>query len=45
MVFDELFEGFIENIKEGVLGKEWAGEFVLGPKGYPPVFPDSPNGF
>ena len=29
MVFDELFEGFIENIKEGVLGKEWSGELVL----------------
>ena len=45
MVFDELFEGFIENIKEGVLGKEWSGEFVLRYKGYPPVLPDRPDGF
>jgi PAS domain S-box-containing protein len=32
MVFDEIFKGFIENIKEGVTGKEWTGEFVLGTK-------------
>jgi len=32
LVFDELFEGFIENIKEGVAGKAWKGEFVLGTK-------------
>ena len=32
IVFDELFTGFIENIKEGVIGKEWSGEFVLSTK-------------
>ncbi|MDD1698415.1 MAG: PAS domain S-box protein [Methanoregula sp.] len=51
MVFDELFEGFIENIKEGVLGKEWSGEFVLGTKDIhlfcriiPTVFDDGRKG-
>ena len=51
MVFDELFEGFIENIKEGVLGKEWSGEFVLSTKDIhlfcrivPTVFDDGRKG-
>ena len=44
MLFDELFGGFIENIKEGVAGKEWSGEFVLRYKGYPLILPDRPNG-
>ena len=51
MVFDELFEGFIENIKEGVLGKEWSGEFVLSTKDIhlfcrivPTVFDDGRRG-
>jgi PAS domain S-box-containing protein len=51
MVFDELFEGFIENIKEGVTGKEWAGEFVLSTKDIhlfcrivPAVFDDGRKG-
>jgi PAS domain S-box-containing protein len=51
MVFDELFEGFIENIKEGVLGKEWSGEFVLSTKDIhlfcriiPTVFDDGRSG-
>jgi PAS domain S-box-containing protein len=51
MVFDELFEGFIENIKEGVTGKEWSGEFVLGTKDIhlfcrivPTVFDDGRKG-
>ena len=51
MVFDELFEGFIENIKEGVTGKEWSGEFVLSTKDIhlfcrivPTVFDDGRKG-
>ena len=51
MVFDELFEGFIENIKEGVAGKEWSGEFVLSTKDLhlfcrivPTVFDDGRKG-
>jgi len=51
LVFDELFSGFIENIKEGVTGKEWSGEFVLGTKDIhlfcrivPTVFDDGRKG-
>jgi len=51
MVFDELFEGFIENIKDGVVGKEWSGEFVLSTKDIhlfcrivPTVFDDGRKG-
>jgi len=51
MVFDELFEGFIENIKDGVAGKEWSGEFVLSTKDIhlfcrivPTVFDDGRKG-
>jgi PAS domain S-box-containing protein len=51
MVFDELFTGFIENIKEGVLGKEWSGEFILSTKDIhlfcrivPTVFDDGRKG-
>ncbi|MCK9593679.1 MAG: PAS domain S-box protein [Methanoregula sp.] len=32
LVFDELFREFIENIKDGLTGKEWSGEFVLSGK-------------
>jgi PAS domain S-box-containing protein len=51
MVFDELFEGFIEYIKKGVAGKEWSGEFVLSTKNIhlfcrivPTVFDDGRKG-
>jgi PAS domain S-box-containing protein len=51
MVFDELFTGFIENIKEGVTGKEWSGEFILSTKDVhlfcrivPTVFDDGRKG-
>jgi PAS domain S-box-containing protein len=51
IVFDELFTGFIENIKEGVIGKEWSGEFVLSTKDIhlfcrivPTVFDDGRKG-
>jgi PAS domain S-box-containing protein len=51
MVFDELFTGFIENIKEGVAGKEWSGEFILSTKDVhlfcrivPTVFDDGRKG-
>ena len=51
LVFDELFTGFIENIKEGVIGKEWSGEFVLSTKDIhlfcrivPTVFDDGRKG-
>jgi len=29
LVFDEAITGFIENIKEGIAGKEWSGEIAL----------------
>ena len=51
MVFDELFTGFIENIKEGVIGKKWSGEFILSTKDIhlfcrivPTVFDDGRKG-
>ena len=51
MLFDELFGGFIENIKEGIAGKEWSGEFVLSTKDIhlfcrivPTVFDDGRKG-
>ncbi len=51
VVFDELFEGFIENIKEGVTGQEWSGEFILSTKDIhlfcriiPTVFDDGRKG-
>ena len=51
LVFDELFTGFIENIKEGVTGKEWSGEFILSTKDIhlfcrivPTVFDDGRKG-
>jgi PAS domain S-box-containing protein len=28
-VFDEVFTGFIENVRQGIEGREWAGEFAL----------------
>jgi PAS domain S-box-containing protein len=33
LVFDELFIGFIERIKEGVAGYEWSGEINLNSRG------------
>jgi len=51
LVFDELFVGFIERIKEGVAGSEWSGEIELRPKGIivfcriaPTVFDDGRRG-
>ncbi len=29
LVFDESFPGFIENIRGGIIGKEWSGEIAL----------------
>jgi hypothetical protein len=50
-VFDELFVGFIERIKEGIAGVEWSGEIELRPKGIivfcriaPTVFDDGRRG-
>jgi PAS domain S-box-containing protein len=33
LVFDELFMGFIERIREGIAGYEWSGEINLNSKG------------
>ena len=33
LVFDELFMGFIERIREGIAGYEWSGEINLSSKG------------
>ena len=51
LVFDELFVGFIERIREGVAGIEWSGEIELRPKGIivfcriaPTVFDDGRRG-
>ena len=32
LVFDEVFTGFIENIRKGIAGKEWCGEIELSKK-------------
>jgi len=32
LVFDEIFPGFIENIKQGINGTEWSGEIALSTK-------------
>jgi PAS domain S-box-containing protein len=32
LAFDESFTGFIENIREGIAGKEWSGEILLTAK-------------
>ena len=51
LVFDELFVGFIERIREGVAGNEWSGEINLSSKGIivfcriaPTVFEDGRRG-
>jgi len=51
LVFDELFVGFIERIREGVAGIEWSGEIELNSKGIivfcriaPTVFDDGRRG-
>jgi PAS domain S-box-containing protein len=51
LVFDEAFTGFIENIREGITGKEWSGEIALGTKDIilfcriaPTVFDDGRKG-
>jgi len=51
LVFDELFVGFIEKIREGVAGIEWSGEIELNAKGMivfcriaPTVFDDGRRG-
>jgi PAS domain S-box-containing protein len=51
LVFDESFSGFIEHIRKGVAGKEWAGEIALSTKGIilfcriaPTVFDDGRKG-
>ena len=51
LVFDELFVGFIERIREGVAGIEWSGEIELKSKGVivfcriaPTVFDDGHKG-
>jgi PAS domain S-box-containing protein len=50
-VFDDLFPGFLENIKEGFTGKEWAGDILLTTKDLiffcriaPTVFDDGRKG-
>jgi PAS domain S-box-containing protein len=51
LLFDELFVGFIEKIREAVAGQEWSGEIVLSSKGIivfcriaPTVFEDGRKG-
>ncbi len=51
LVFDEAFTGFIENIRAGIAGKEWAGEIILSTKDIilfcriaPTVFEDGRKG-
>lgn len=51
LVFDEAFTGFIENIREGITGKEWSGEIALSTKDIilfcriaPTVFDDGRKG-
>jgi PAS domain S-box-containing protein len=51
LVFDEAFTGFIENIREGITGKEWSGEIALSTKDIilfcriaPTVFDDGQKG-
>jgi len=51
LVFDDLFPGFHENIREGLTGKEWSGEIALGTKDIilfcriaPTVFDDGRKG-
>jgi len=51
LIFDELFVGFIERIREGIAGQEWSGEIRLSSKGIilfcriaPTVFEDGRKG-
>ena len=51
LIFDELFVGFIERIREGIAGQEWSGEIELSSKGIivlcriaPTVFEDGRRG-
>jgi len=51
LVFDDLFPGFHENIREGLTGKEWSGEIALSTKDIilfcriaPTVFDDGRKG-
>ena len=51
LVFDDLFPGFHENIREGLMGKEWSGEIALSTKDIilfcriaPTVFDDGRKG-
>jgi PAS domain S-box-containing protein len=51
LVFDEAFPAFVENIKEGIDGKEWSGEIELSSKDIvlfcriaPTVFEDGRKG-
>ena len=51
LVFDESFTGFVENIREGIAGKEWSGEIILVKKNIilfcriaPTVFDDGRRG-
>ena len=51
LVFDDFFPGFLENIRRGLIGKEWAGEIVLTTKDLiffcriaPTVFDDGRKG-
>ena len=51
LVFDDFFPGFLENIRKGLIGKEWAGEIVLTTKDLtffcriaPTVFDDGRKG-
>ena len=51
IVFDDLFPGFLENIREGLKGKEWSGDILLTTKDLiyfcriaPTVFDDGRKG-
>jgi PAS domain S-box-containing protein len=51
LVFNEAFTGFIENIRQGIAGKEWSGEIALSTKDIilfcriaPTVFEDGRKG-
>jgi PAS domain S-box-containing protein len=51
LIFDELFVGFIERIREGIAGREWSEEIVFRAKGMivfcriaPTVFEDGRKG-
>ena len=51
LVFDDAFTGFIENIRQGITGREWSGEIALSTKDIilfcriaPTVFEDGSKG-